>query len=63
MESPPLETPRCPTCDKPFEAIVRRKDFVLLLCADCRLSVTMEASKWDATPGSDQHTPTIRRSA
>ena len=34
----------CPTCHKPMQPAVRRSDYVLMHCADCRISVTVEPS-------------------
>jgi len=32
----------CPTCGKAMQPVVRRSDFVVMLCQDCKISVSVE---------------------
>ena len=41
MEQQVTDQVVCPTCGNAMQPVVRRSDFVLMLCSDCRISVSV----------------------
>ena len=50
--------PCCPVCNKTMDAVLRRNDIILMLCAACGVSATIPASVWDANRAHARTIPT-----
>ena len=56
---PEPQLPKCPICDKPMDAVLRRNEIVLMVCFECRVSATMPASEWEAGRSAMSPIPTV----